>query len=286
MKHRLKDWGTTLGGYVFEILAFFARLLPISLRLQVIKNLGSFYGSIPHSQKKTTKHNLKQFLNVSDKQLKKMTNQVFQNFALTLHDFFFPDDVKLDMSKGDMLKMLRAKEKGFMVLTFHLGNWEFGARVLREWGWPISAVYQPYQNKKFKKVFESRRTKGVNFIPVGNNAALKVTTALRRGDVVAMVGDHPFGEEGTWVDLLGSQIRLPKGPVVLAAKERKPILIGTVVRKGPCSYSAEFASPLYPRDRSRKGIEKTVQEVADIYGRFLQQYPTQWYRFRQFDSKA
>ena len=164
-----------------------------------------------------------------------------------------------------------------------MGNWEMGAQVMRDWGWPISAVYQPYQNKKFKELIQKRRARGGNFIPIGQNAAANVRKALRKGDIVAMLGDHPFGEDGIQVQLLGQTVRWPKGPIVLAASEKIPIVIGVGIRTGPDSFNVTFEDPLFVENRSKSGIQKTTQDVANIFGKFLVRYPSQWFRFQQFE---
>ena len=189
------------------------------------------------------------------------------------------------MSVPDRKKLEKAREKnkGVLVLTFHMGHWELGARTMSQWGWPVTAVYQPYKNKKFKEVIESRRAPGVNFVAVGENAASGVREALKRGDMVAMLGDHPFGEAGMPVNLLGHRVLWPKGPVLLAVREKCPIVVAVVIRTKLGSYTALIEDPLYPRSKSRDEVERLVQEVADKFGKFLRQYPTQWYRFRSFE---
>ena len=181
------------------------------------------------------------------------------------------------------LEKLREQHPGILVLTFHMGHWELGARTMKQWGWPVTAVYQPYQNKSFKKSIESRRAEGVNFIPVGGNAANGVRAALRRGDVVAMLGDLPFGEEGAEVNLLGLKIIWPKGPVVLAMKEKCPIVVAVVVRTGVGEYTALIEDPILPNSRKKVDVQRITQEVADKFGKFLPLYSSQWYRFLPFE---
>ena len=279
---RWRDIGLTVGGYSFEGLARISKHLSPEARLGLVRFLGRMYGSFPHQKAKTTQHNLKKFLHFSGPALKKMKTEIFENYAIFLHDFFFPDDLDLYFPDRKKLESLRKTHGGVMLLTFHMGYWELGARAIKNWGWPITAIYQPYENPKFKSVIESRRFQGVNYIPVGQEAAKGVLHALRRGDVVAMVGDHPFGEEGTWVNLLGNRVRLPRGPVVLAAREKKPLVVGVIVKTGKRDYQAYLEDPLFPSHSSKGGIQQTVQEVANKYGNLIQKYPTQWYRFWSF----
>src|SRR5262249_2319858 len=147
--------------------------------------VGRFYGAFPHRQKRALEINYKILLGLNRSGLRRMVKHTFENFAVTLYDFFNPSNVVVDIPDRARLEALREKHGGLMVLTFHLGNWEQGARVMSQWGWPVTAVYQPYQNAHFKKLIESNRAPNVHFIPVGRRAAHGVRESLKRGDVVA-----------------------------------------------------------------------------------------------------
>jgi len=282
---KLQDFKATLGSQILEGLARLVRPLPKSVRNKTAQSLGLLYGALPHQQKRALNLNLRRLMSLEGNSLKKINRAVFKNFALTLKDFFFPEDFDIQVPEKSRVEKLREKFGGVMILTFHMGNWEGGARMMRSWGWPVSAVYQPYENKHFKKTIESRRAKGVNFIPVGKDAAKGVINALKRGDVVAMLGDQPYGEEGTWVRLLGQTVKWPKGPILLAAKAKAPVVIAVIVRKNQNEYEALLEDPIYPFDRSKKGIQQSIQEVADKFGKLLVRFPTQWYRFEAFEFK-
>jgi lauroyl/myristoyl acyltransferase len=273
----------TFAAYAFEFLNGLVNLLPGPLRYRFVRFIGWVYSRYPHAQKKALETNLSQLLGLKGAELARATTETFKNFTVTLYDFFTPNGIKVEVPERAKLEELRKKHPGVMFLTFHMGHWELGARVMRQWGWPVTAVYQPYRNKKFKQVIESRRAPGVNFIPVGQRAATGVRDALKRGDVVAMLGDHPFGEDGSSVEILGHRVTWPKGPILLAVKQKAPIVVAVVVRTAPRRYEAIVSDPLIPKANSRQEVERLVQEVGHKFGMLLKQYPTQWYRLRPLD---
>ncbi len=283
MRASFFDFLETLGAWTFEALAWFFGKMPRRLRYPLVSFSGAVFAMFAWNMRKALNENLETLFSGELKKFRPRIQTVFRNFALTLGDFYLPDGVKVDVPERNKLEELRKKYPGVMVLTFHMGHWELGARTMKQWGWPVTAVYQPYRNKSFKKSIESRRAEGVNFVPVGGNAANGVRSALRRGDVVAMLGDLPFGEEGAEVSLLGHRVIWPKGPVVLAMKEKCPIVIAVVVRTGVGEYRAYIEDPIIPEGRGRADVQRLVQEVADKFGKFLPQYPAQWYRFLPFE---
>jgi KDO2-lipid IV(A) lauroyltransferase len=283
---RLKDFSQTLGAYAFEFGIRLHRALPRSLDLWLTARLGSIFGRLAPGMRAPLMENLRVILGMSEREAQKTAGEVFKNFALTLHDFFIPDQVTIDVPNRERLERARREHGGVLTLTFHLGNWELGARTMQTWGWPVTAVYQPYTNPKFKQLIESHRAPGVNFLPVGGHAAKGVMEALRRGDVVAMLGDHPFGEDGAAVDLLGRRVMWPRGPIVLAVRSGCPIVVAVIVRVGRQHYQAIIEEPMIPRTRTLAEVDRLMQGVAEKFGSVVRSYPTQWYRFRAFEPAS
>lgn len=280
--HRHKNLFLTLGAWSLEILAAMVSILPRPMAESVARAGGFLFGWFSHQQS-NLKNNLKILLKLSDAEANHIARKSLGNFGVTLLDFFLPHNITLDIPGRDKLEQVRQLQKGMLLLTFHMGHWELGARTLSEWGWPVTAVYQPYTNKQFKRVIEKRRAKGVRFLPVGKRAAQGVREALRRGEIVAMLGDLPFGESGIAVNLMGHRIIWPKGPVVLAVREQAPIVIAVVLRVGRGRYQGFIEDPILPREKNRHTVEQMVQEVADKFGKLLRQYPTQWVRFQPLE---
>ncbi len=268
---------------MMELALGVTRLLPIPIRLPLISLLGFLFGRAAKKMRLALIGNLRDILDYDQPLAEKTADRVFRNFALTLHDFFNPNGIVLEVPDRDKLEALRKTHGGVLFLTFHLGHWELGARTMQQWGWPVTAVYQPYRNARFKRLIENSRAPGVNFLPVGGKAARGVREALKAGDVVAMLGDHPFGEEGEPVNLLGHRVLWPRGPVILAVRGGTPIVIAAIVRVGRRRYKALVEDALIPRDATLAEVDRLVQEVADKFGKVLARHPTQWYRFQPFE---
>lgn len=279
----MNDLAASAGAWLMETTLRVVRLIPMVIRLPLVSFLGFLFGRVARTMRWSLVQNLRDILDLDPRGATKAADAVFRNFALTLHDFFNPDGITLEIPERGRLDEVRRKHGGVLVLTFHLGHWELGARAMQQWGWPVTAVYQPYRNKRFKKLIEDNRAPGVNFLPVGGRAARGVREALRNGGVVAMLGDHPFGEEGEPVNLLGHRVLWPRGPVILAVRGGTPIVVAAIVRVGRRRYHAIVEEPLIPKDTTLAEVDRLVQEVADKFGKVVTRHPTQWYRFRPFE---
>ncbi len=275
----------TLNALLFEALILLFKLIPRVLHEPLVRSMGAVYSGLPHAQRKGLRYNLARLLGVGDAELDRLTWETFKNFASTLHDFCFPDGIHLDVPDRHKLEKTRHEYGGAIVLTFHMGHWELGARAMREWGWPVSAVHQPYHNKHFKRFVESRRAPGVNFISVGENATQGIRDAIKRGDMVAILGDHPYGEVGTHVNILGHDVLWPRGPVLLAVREKAPIHIAVVVRTASRRYVGIISDAMIPKSKSRAEVDRLIGEVGQKFGMLLTQFPTQWYRFAPMEFR-
>ena len=162
----------------------------------------------------------------SEAQIREIRRRMFRNFAKYLVDFF--RFVKMDRTfVHDKIKTEGTEEfdralkenKGVVVLTAHIGNWELGGVVIAMLGYPLWVVALPHKNKMVNDFFDGRRkSKNINVIPFGK-AARECILHLRENKMVALLGDRDFSHErGLVTELFGKPIYLPKGPAALALK--------------------------------------------------------------------
>jgi len=227
------------------------------------------------------KKNLSHIPNLPKNQLEDSARRVFENFALTLCDFFHPEELEVSFSNGsrENIEQARQRGRGAVLVTFHMGHWELGGRMLGQWGWPVTAIYQPYRSSYLQRIIQTHRAPGIAYVPVGQGAATTAMEVLRRGEIVAVLGDRPFGERGLPVQLLGRRVRWPRGPVLLAIRAKAAITVAVVVREKPGGYVIMAEPPLMARGASYQEVERLTQSLADSFGKLVQKFPDQWYRF-------
>ncbi|HOW28284.1 MAG TPA: lysophospholipid acyltransferase family protein [Elusimicrobiota bacterium] len=212
--------------------------------------------------------------------------RVFENFSNTVVDFLFPDDVHIRMEGRESAEEILRQGFGALILTTHLGHWELGGKVLSDWGWPVTAIYQPYRSKILRRFFQEERAPHLSYLMVGQGAALGASKVLKDKKILAMLGDRPFGETGLPVRMFGQEIRLPKGPYLLAARHRTPILPAFVIRTARGQYLGRIEKPLWPEGTSPEKIADLAQKAARVMERTIGQYPEQWFRFDRVWERA
>ena len=194
--------------------------------------------------------------------------QAFEHFALALVDFLRLGRLDrgalgeaIEVRGAEHLERACAAGRGVIVLSAHLGNWEWGAAWLAARGAPLSVVARPHPNRWVERFFrQRRRARGVSMLPA-RPLWPGAARALRRREWVALMGDRRGGggSECAWAAALSRRT----GAVVLPA---------VMLRIAPGRYAACFEPPLSPEACAGGGYRAAIQ-------RHLERHPAQWLAF-------
>jgi KDO2-lipid IV(A) lauroyltransferase len=150
-----------------------------------------------------------------------------------------------------------------IVLSVHVGNWEWGAAYLSALGARVHLAAREHDERGLEDWFARRRARhGVHRLD-GTPLWPAAAGALRRREWVALMGDRePPGKRGSvcaWVSLLARRT----GAVILPA---------VILHRPGGGYTASFEAPLTPRECLAGGYRRVVH-------RTLERYPGQWLGF-------
>lgn len=266
--------------------------LPRGSAYAIAAFLGKVAFSFPCYRRDVVIENFSIALKCEDKKkLHKIASKMYVNFAKYLVDFLCSEridkkyiDSHVEFVDIENLDEIVRSGKGFIVLTAHLGNWELGGGAIALNGYPISAVALPHSNEKVNDFFNAQRSfMGMKVIPLG--AAIRQCFALlKRGEILALVGDRDFTGQGEVMPFLNGRAFIPKGPASFSHRLNVPILPAFMLRKDDNSYSMKIASPIYPQDatgnmREEKDIRLDCVSVVEEY---ITKYPEQWFMFEKY----
>lgn len=171
---------------------------------------------------------------------------------------------------------------GLLFVTAHIGIWEIMGHLLAdERSAPVNLVMHDRLQPELRAMLTAGRAFKVIETDGSPASAAEILEALQRGEIVGMMGDRLFLDEGIEVDFLGGKARLPLGPYAVAAAARVPIVHAFALRTGRRRYAflaTEIGVP------SRRQREASVQAFADRLGELLARDPFQWGNFFPFWS--
>ena len=144
---------------------------------------------------------------------------------------------KANDSDKALFATLLGRGHGLLVLTAHVGAWQWAMADLSFLERPITILYARDPGDMDRQYFEhGGATETVRFLDPrdGVGAAIEVIAALRRGEIVCAMADRVFGEvQGrTTAPFLGDSIALPLGPFSIASKTGSPLAFVFTPRTG------------------------------------------------------
>jgi Kdo2-lipid IVA lauroyltransferase/acyltransferase len=183
-----------------------------------------------------------------------------------------------------------ADGKGAILISAHLGNWELGGLGLAEQGYRMSILTFREPDAKVNDQRERmRQERGINFIYVDRSetsplAIIEAVRALKRNEVVAILGDREGSSHSMKLDFFGRQVPIPLGASYLAQASGAPVIPVFVPLEG-ARYAAIMEEPIYFR-ASRTGRDRDIregtQQIVRVFERYIRAYPDQWYNFFDF----
>jgi Kdo2-lipid IVA lauroyltransferase/acyltransferase len=197
-----------------------------------------------------------------------MARQGFDHFALSLLDFLRLGRLDeralaqaIEIRGEEHLERARASGRGVILLSAHLGNWEWGAAWLAARGEHVSVVARPHPHPWVERLFaRRRRQRGVAVLrdrPVWPGAA----RALRRREWVALMGDRCCADGSAWA-----------WAAALARRTGAVVLPAVMLRLSPGRYAACFEPPL-TSEACAGGAHRAAVH------RHLERNPGQWFGF-------
>jgi predicted LPLAT superfamily acyltransferase len=179
--------------------------------------------------------------------------------------------------------------QGVILLGAHVGSWEIGGHLLGRLGKPVNVVVLEKDEARIRHLFDrALASKMFNLIATDGHPlrGIPIAAALRRGEIVALLGDRSFGGEDVRAPFLGSHARFPAGPYLLAAVTGAPIFQTFVVRERPGHYRFfSFPAKFISREILRAGTAALQPHVAEYAARLAEvarQYPFQWFNIYPF----
>ncbi|MGZ5565478.1 MAG: LpxL/LpxP family acyltransferase [Limisphaerales bacterium] len=184
------------------------------------------------------------------------------------------------------------KGHGVLLLTAHVGNWEAAGQLLTRLGVPINVTGFDNETDGIRSVLAQSSKAKFRLLPLTGSPtdAIPLVAALRRGEVVAMLGDRPYGSPSTRVPFLGGEASFPIGAYVLAALADAPLVHVFSLREPGRHYHFFGFPPQWPQmpphhERDAYLRARATQFAGDLAA-IVKRDPLQWYNFFPFWHEA
>ncbi|HVU02165.1 MAG TPA: lysophospholipid acyltransferase family protein [Polyangiaceae bacterium] len=176
------------------------------------------------------------------------------------------------------LEALRARGRGVVVATAHTGSWDVAACAMARVA-PLTVVTKRLSVSVLDRLWQgTRRREGVRLTEAGR-AARDVASALRRGEVVAMLVDQaPERARGVVrASFLGAPALVDLAPAYAAMRARAPLVAAFPYRDADGGHGVTLAGVFEPPARAERAwAEETMIAVTRLLDEHVRRRPEQW----------
>lgn len=265
--------------------------LPIWVSYRIAEFIADMKYYLSPNDRMFVKENLRVVLGESSREdVDRVSKDVFRNFGKYLVEFFrFPkidsDFIKnrVKIKNPELIEEALKENKGLILLSAHIGNWELGGAVIGMLGYKANVIALDHKESRVNDFFIKRRfLKNVNVIPLGF-ALKKCLRALGNNEILALLGDRDFSKNGIEVNFFNKKAIMPKGPAVLKLKTGAAVIGAFLIRDPDNSFTFYFQKPKeikiesFNEDAVKKLTESYLEMIEDV----IRKYPDQWYVFRK-----
>lgn len=182
---------------------------------------------------------------------------------------------------------------GAILVSPHLGNWELGGVGLADLGYPVNVLTFREPDERFNSERERMRAeRGIRFIYVDRDdssplAIIEAVNALRRNEVLAILGDRDGSSNTVRMDFFGRPTNIPAGAAYLALASGAPVIpVFVVLEQG--RYATIMEEPIFfraGRGEHAEAIRAGMEKLLAVFERYIRAYPDQWYNYYDFWGK-
>ena len=185
----------------------------------------------------------------------------------------------IEIHGEENLKEAFTKGKGVIALTAHFGNWEYSAAVLAVKGYPMNAIGADQRDPRITDLVVSLRSaSGVKIMSKGFDLKGAIR-CLRDGEVLGVLLDQDFGENGIVVPFMGIPASTPFGPVKMAERIGSAVVPMFIVRRPDGVHHDLFIQPALGEAGGLpfgKDVEASLELCNDSLSEWITRYPGQW----------
>ena len=265
------------------------RMLPLGVAVVLGKALATVYWAFHPTRRKIVADNLAPVTG-DRRKARKCAGELFRQFSVKLIDlwrFEAGRPVKTlftDLIGWEHFTAAQSRGTGVLLITCHLGNWEFGAPLLIERGFKLHVVTLVEPGEGFTELRKEFRARwGIETVVIGADmfAVVEVIKRLQDGATVALLVDRPPASSAVTVELFGQPFKATVAAAELARASGCAV-VPVVLPRTEKGYIAQLLPEiLYDRAAlgKREAREAFTAEIMRAFEPSIRQYVTQWYHF-------
>ncbi len=224
-------------------------------------------------------------LDIPNKEALSIVRRAYKNFGKSTAEFI---RLPVMASKLDQIVTVYGEEnlresyemgKGVLIVTAHLGNWEYAGAWCAQNGYPMNGLGTDQRDERITNLIMELRNAG-GMKALGKASDLKaMIKALQAGEIIAVPVDQDAKKAGIVSLFLGYPASTPIGMAKLADKLGCAVVPAYCVRwLGTEKLELHFHPALMGRDGKPYGkdLQESIDDCNLLISGWIRKYPDQW----------
>ncbi|HKT83625.1 MAG TPA: hypothetical protein VJQ84_07290, partial [Solirubrobacterales bacterium] len=170
--------------------------------------------------------------------------------------------------------------KGVIVVSIHMGSWEFVAAAASANIAPFSLFAEVLEPKELYEWYKLTRARlGVGVLPLTRGGLRQVTRALDHNEIVVTAIDRDVLGTGASMDFFGHRTSIPIGPAAIALRRGAALMPRCLYRQPDDTYICETSPPIFAEASGtvRDDVVRITSQVLRILEGYIRERPDQWH---------
>ncbi len=265
--------------------------LPHSALLTLGRGAGILYYMFIKKQRERAVRQMMEGLAIPEEEARRLVKESFINLARNMLEIFYMPNLneknyKEYIEVDHMERVYEALDEGHgvVVLTGHIGTWEWLSAAFSLAGLPATAIAKTQPNQQYTKALDELRAAiHMEIFSRGSSELIAAAKALRQGKLLGFLADQDAGPGGAFIDFLGKPASTPMGPAVFARKYNAPILPCFILRRPDGRHRVTIGEIMRYEDHGNtdQDLYDLTVRMTRILEQVIRDNPTQWLWFQK-----
>lgn len=252
--------------------------------------LAPFYRLVGHKQRTRAIEHVMRAYNINAKEAAKIVDVLFTHLTTTIVEILYMPRLtkefireNIEVKGLEYMEEAYAEDKGVIVLTAHVGNWEWMGATMASFGYPTTTIVKNQPNAQFTRfINEYREMVGLEVFARDGADIVKAARAMKKKKILGFLADQDGWVQGYPVPFLGEMSSAPLGPATFARRFKAPVLPVFTYRKPEGGHVVEIQKPFYYEDTGHPNHDmyKLTEKCVQITEEFINKHPTEWLWFQ------
>jgi KDO2-lipid IV(A) lauroyltransferase len=217
---------------------------------------------------------------------RRMTRAVFQNLGRCFADVCrIPHRSDAELAAGfrvegyEHIREARARGRGVLAITAHLGAWELLPLFTALQGHPGHMVVRTMDNTTLDRAISAIRTRGGNGMIRKQDLMRTGLRVLKGGGTIGILIDQNIAaREGVFVEFFGRPACTTYAPALLALRTGAAVIPVAIYREAPGRHVVVMKEPiaLFRSGNLRDDLQENTARFSRAIEAFIRRSPTEW----------